>query len=198
MTIDDLLEDLLRREGGYVNNPSDRGGPTNLGITQKTLAAYYGRPASIEDVKRITPELAKEIYQRIYLDGPGIHTMPEPIQPALFDAAVNSGPRRSIEWLQQVLNYAGYGPLQADGAVGPATRAAAVKAQGEMGAMLLAALVDQRRAFLEDLMRGDPSQEKFRRGWIRRLLEFMRAAAVADPADSWIADRVKAYEQESA
>jgi lysozyme family protein len=198
MTIDGLLEDLLRREGGYVNNPADRGGPTNLGITQKTLSAYYGRPASIEDVKRVTPELAREIYSRIYLDGPGIHTMPAEIVPALFDAAVNSGPRQSIIFLQQVLNFAGYGPLQADGAIGPKTRAAAVRAQSEMGAMLLAALVDQRRAFLEGLMQSDPRQQQFRRGWIRRLLEFMYEALRQAPDDAFIKARIAAYEQEAA
>jgi len=199
MTVEDMITDVLRREGGFSNDPADRGGATNMGITRGTLSAYYGRPATVDEVRGLTPELAREIYRRIYLDGPGIHTMPAPIQAVLFDAAVNSGPRRSVTWLQEVLNFAGYGPLQADGAIGPKTRAAAEKAIAEMGAaMLQVCLIEQRRGFLEQLMRSDPSQERFRKGWLRRLLELMRAAAAADPGDQWIAGRVRAYEQDAA
>ena len=49
----DLIDDILRREGGYVNHPADKGGPTNFGITQDTLSRYIGRQALISDVKNL-------------------------------------------------------------------------------------------------------------------------------------------------
>jgi lysozyme family protein len=215
MKVDDILTDILRREGGFTADKEDdahyglaqprNGRPfdctcTNLGITQATLSAYYGRQASIEEVRNLSPDLAREIYATRYFSGPRLHTLPEPIQAAMLDASVNSGPRRAVIFLQAVLNQAGYGPMQCDGAVGPTTRAAAERAQQDMGAMLLAALIEQRRAFLADLVKADPGDARFWRGWMRRLREFVRAAAAAAPADmaSWFAELLAGYDKECA
>lgn len=51
MTVEEIIEGIIHKEGGYVNHPNDRGGPTKYGVTQKTLSRYYGYQASIEDVK---------------------------------------------------------------------------------------------------------------------------------------------------
>jgi lysozyme family protein len=173
---------------------------TNLGITQATLSAYYGRQATVEEVRSLQPALAREIYEARYFSGPRLHTLPESIQAAMLDAAVNSGPRRAVQFLQEVLNQAGYGPMQTDGAVGPKTRAGAEQADRDMGAMLLAALIEQRRAFMADLIKGDPGDAKYWRGWMRRLREFIRAAAAAAPADlaSWFAELLAGYDKECA
>lgn len=184
ITIDEMLEEILRTEGGFTADPKDRAhygkadpargrrwdcACTNMGITQATLSDYYGRQATLDEVKSLSRELAKEIYETRYVTGPRFHTMPVLIQPVLIDAGVHSGPRRSVRWLQEVLNMAGYGPLSTDGAIGPSTRAAAEKAASEMGAWLVNALIEQRRQFLEGLIASDPSQERFRRGWLARL-----------------------------
>ena len=66
-SVDEMIDDILRREGGYVNHPADRGGPTNYGITQKTLSRYIGRAALTSEVKNLSEDVARE---HIRIDGP--------------------------------------------------------------------------------------------------------------------------------
>jgi lysozyme family protein len=65
-----MIHDVIRREGGFVDHPADRGGPTKFGITQKTLSRALGRQATTEDVRRLTREIAAEIYRRTYYTNP--------------------------------------------------------------------------------------------------------------------------------
>jgi len=125
-SIDQMIQDVLRREGGFVDHPNDRGGPTNHGITQKTLSLYYGYSATKAEVESLSVNVAEEIYKRNYYYGPGINTLSENIQPFIFDCAINHGPRTAIKFIQRVCNQAGYEPaLSEDGAIGPNTRKAA-------------------------------------------------------------------------
>lgn len=167
--LDTILDEIIAREGGYVNNPADHGGATNMGITEATLGAWLGRAATIEDVQSMTVATAKAIYTQNYFAKPGLDKLPAAIQPVMLDAAVNSGPGQSVKFLQQVLNDAGYGPLAVDGGIGPATLAAAAKAASAMdGSALSRALVEKRRAFLKHLAVANPSQQQFEKGWMAR------------------------------
>lgn len=171
--IDDMIDDVLIREGGFVDHPADRGGPTNFGITQKTLSRYYGRAATVEEVRSLSREVAEEIYRRNYYKGPGIDTLPDFIQPFIFDSAVNHGPRRAIKFLQNVCNQAGYQPpLSLDGAMGPNTRRGAEWAFQAMGNVLLEALIEERRNFYLMIVEANPSQKVFLKGWMNRVNEF--------------------------
>ena len=184
ITVEKLLEDVLRKEGGFTNDPKDRAHRlrrpeskwhsecTNMGITQYTLSEYYGRQATVDEVRNLSPELAKEIYERRLYTGPRIHTLPAPIQPVVLDTCVHSGGRRAIRFLQEVLNQAGYGPLNTDGAIGPRTRTAAETALQTMGGWLINAYVEQRRMFLLGLLATDPTQERYRDGWMTRIKSF--------------------------
>lgn len=171
MKVQDLLEDVLRREGGYVNHVADKGGPTNFGITQATLSEYLGRPATVDEVKNLDRELAKEIYVARYLAGPRIDTLPEALQPQVFDIAVNSGPKKAIRMLQDVLNLAGF-LVDCDGVIGPKTRALAAEAYEKMGPLLINALVEYREHFYRSIVAKNPSQGVFLRGWLARAREF--------------------------
>ncbi len=171
-TPEQIINDILRREGGFVNDPSDRGGPTNHGITQATLSQYLRRPATIEDVRALTVEQAREIYMRNYYLLPRFDTLPEEIRAQVVDTGVNHGPGTAIKMLQHVINDAGIAVLDVDGRLGPVSRDAAAKAQREMGPYLTNALVVERLAFYERLIQRDPSQRRFRRGWRTRALEF--------------------------
>lgn len=166
--IDSILDGILTREGGYVDNAADRGGPTNYGITQATLSAWLGRPATIAEVQALDAATAKAIYTKNYYTGPHLDQLPDLIQPVMLDAAVNSGPGHAVKWLQQVLNDNGHGPLTVDGGIGPATIAAANAAVAAMGTGLNRALIEMRRTFLQQLAVNDPSQQQFEKGWMNR------------------------------
>lgn len=171
-TVDQMIDDIIRREGGYVDHTADAGGPTNFGITQRTLSRYLGRAVSAGEVRRLTRELAEEIYRTEYFLAPRIDTLPARMQPFVFDSAANHGPRRAISFVQQVCNATGFGPLDVDGICGPQTRRVAHEADQAMGEWLLAALVEERRNFYRLIVQNDPSQAVFLNGWMNRVAEF--------------------------
>jgi len=104
--IDTILDEIIRREGGYVNHPSDRGGPTNFGITAQTLGAWrkLGRPATAAEVQALTETEARAIYRHQYITGPGLDVITHPgLLHLLVDAGVHSGPKQAVQWLQSAL-----------------------------------------------------------------------------------------------
>lgn len=171
--VESMIDDILRREGGYVNHPADRGGPTKFGITQKTLTRYLGHAALASEVRDLSEDVARDIYERNYFFGPRIDRLPEEIQPFIFDCAVNHGPRRAIKFVQSVCNLAGYQPaLSVDGAMGPNTRRAAFWAQEALGENFLPSLLEERRNFYRVIVETSPSQAVFLDGWMNRVDEF--------------------------
>ena len=171
-TIDAMIDDVIRREGGYVDHPADRGGPTNFGITRTTLAHYCGRPVSTAEVAALSRDQARQIYRRDYYHGPRIDRLPGRIQPFVFDSAVNHGPGRAIMFVQRICNQAGFGELVVDGACGPRTIRAAHEAAWAMKDWLLAALIEERRRFYHAIVERSPGQAVFLDGWLARLHEF--------------------------
>lgn len=163
---------VIQNEGGYVNHKADRGGPTKYGVTQGTLSRWLKRPASIDDVKNLTLEEARDIYETNYLTGPRISTLPEPLMTQMLDMSINHGPKNAIKMLQRVINEAGFGPVDVDGVLGPQSRRHAVDALTAMGPYFLNALVDERKEFFQAIVENDPSQRVFLKGWLRRAEEF--------------------------
>ena len=93
---DKALSFVLGNEGGYSNDPDDRGGATNLGITQSTLdRARRQMPDLPEKVEDLTREPAAEIYRVLYWEASKADMMPYPLSTLHFDAAVNHGEGRS-------------------------------------------------------------------------------------------------------
>lgn len=164
MTIDAILDEVLRREGGYVDHPHDRGGPTNFGITRATLAAWRKAPVTAEDVQRLTEAEARAIYQRQYVEAPGFDQIVDPLLRALLvDYGVHSGPRRAVMDLQRAAG------VTVDGTIGPQTLSA-VAVQG--ADRLRRAVLQARGRHLARLL-SDPSQRVFAGGWLNRLMEFV-------------------------
>lgn len=159
------VAEVLRHEGGFVNQPSDPGGFTNRGITLATLSAWRGRTAMPSDIRALTEAEAKEIYRAKYWDAIRGDSLPAGVDLAVFDFAVNSGPGRAARALQSLVG------VTQDGAIGPKTLAAVGSAEP---ARLASDLCRTRLAW----MRGLPTWVAFGRGWERRVLE-VEAQAVA-------------------
>jgi lysozyme family protein len=172
-----MIDDILRREGGFVDHPDDRGGPTNFGITQRTLAQARGQPVTRDDVRRLRLEEARAIYEQRYFRGPRLAELPVPLQPVLFDMSINHGPGTAIKLLQRVLGASGF-PCAVDGGIGDETLGCAQKALAQLGAgTLVDRLVDARRALFQAIVAADASQAVFLKGWLRRAEEFRTALA---------------------
>lgn len=172
-TIEEMISDILRREGGYVDHPADRGGPTKYGVTLATYGRWLGRAATSADVQAMTEDEAREIYARDYYHAPRLGLLPEDIQPLAFDCAINHGPRNAIKLVQRTLNKAGFGPCDVDGACGPDTAHRARAALSAMGGLFVNAIVHERVALYEAIVARDPSQAVFLRGWRVRAFEFL-------------------------
>src|SRR5262245_16984588 len=95
------LKFTLQFEGGFVNNPKDPGGPTNLGVTQATLSHFLGRQASIAEVKALTPQKVSPIYRLKFWDAVDGDELPVGVDLAVFDFGVHSGPSRGVIGLQR-------------------------------------------------------------------------------------------------
>lgn len=167
MNVEQLIAELIEREGGYVNDPDDSGGPTKYGITIKTLADWRGAPVTAADVKALTRAEAAKIYRKRYYIDPGICDLPEPLKAPVFDMGVNAGPATAIRLLQEVLVRHG-SRIRADGIIGPKTLdsiAVEVEATPEQ---LVDAYADARIAYYRDLVARRPKNKKFLKGWINR------------------------------
>jgi lysozyme family protein len=139
---DHCLHFTLQFEGGFVNNPNDPGGPTNLGVTQATLSLFLGRPASIPEVRALTPEKVAPIYKLKFWHHVNGDDLPLGVDLAVFDFGVHSGPSRGAIGLQRALG------LADDGKIGDVTLAAANAADP---GKLVNDICDERLAFLKQL-----------------------------------------------
>lgn len=185
-----ILDDLLRREGGYVNDPADKGGATNFGISLR-----YARGIGLDldgdgdtdaaDIRGVTPAVARTLYAHDFWFTPGLDTLPEALAEPVFDMAVNSGPARAIIALQDAINTVirqhklALPLLVSDGRIGRRTRAAAAAAAAADLPMLLTAFVTERVQYLTTLAARDPSQMRFLQGWLTRARSFLPPAAVS-------------------
>lgn len=98
---ENALKFVLAREGGYVNDPDDRGGATNKGITQNTYNGWLkSNGKASKDIKNITDAEVKEIYYKNYWLTAGCDKMTSKFAVACFDTAVNMGVSRVNEFLK--------------------------------------------------------------------------------------------------
>lgn len=157
------LEFVLKREGGYVNDPDDPGGATNLGITLAVLREAWADPnLTAADVKALTRADAAAIYFARYWRPVQGDKLPQGVDLATFDFAVNSGPMRAAKYLQRCAGGLAGVPLAEDGAIGPASLRAVAACDPRA---LATRLCDARMTFL----RTNAKWWKFGTGWTRRV-----------------------------
>lgn len=181
MTIKQIIADIFAQKGGYANQPADKGGPTNYGITTMIYAEYFNRTSDSitkAEIRAITPALAEKIYYTLYHVRPNINLLPGLIQPIMLDMAVNHSRRESVKILQTSLSTLSYPVTDIDGIIDRKTIDATEKAIKDLGSFFLRYLVDTRIAHYKDIIEADPSQAVFENGWIARAESF-RPEAVA-------------------
>ena len=184
-SVESIAADIVRREGGYVNDPDDPGGATNHGVTLDTLR---GLKADLDgdgkvteaDVRALTPARAAEIYVRHYFREPRLDLLPSPLQPSVFDMQVNAG-ANAVRILQRLMAAFGL-PLADDGVIGPVTARTVATALERAPHHLVDAYGIARRNYYYRLGDTRPASRKFARardggkgGWILRAEEFVSA-----------------------
>ena len=150
------LKHVLVHEGGWADHPSDPGGATMKGVTFAVFQRYYGPDKTKNDLRNITDEQLAHIYRTGYWDKCKCDELPDGVDYALFDAAVNSGPARGAKWLQ-----AAVGASQ-DGAIGPNTLS---KVAAHDPKTIIGDMLDRRLSFLQGLS----TWNIFKRGWSNRV-----------------------------
>ena len=172
MTTKEIISDILKREGGYVNNSADRGGPTKYGITLLTLKAWRerlvtasGNLVTAEDVAELDEGEARVIYESEYLEKPKIDKINRvSLRVFVLDSAVQHGPARAIRWLQKIAG------APVDGILGPVSLQIINRLDSSA---LYRRMVAERCRFYGQLISKDHSQAVFAAGWANRLAEFI-------------------------
>ena len=179
------------REGGYVNDPVDKGGETHRGVTRKYHGDWPGWKI-IEQIKQDHPDdfkdrinaneelasLAKSLYRKKYWAPIRGDELPnQHIANKVFDTGVNQGVARSVRYLQESLNLlnrnqTNYDDVVVDGKMGDNTLGMLkqfIKLEKGQPDYLLKLLNLLQVNFYVEIMKRDSTQEKFARGWLNRV-----------------------------
>jgi len=173
--VDHLLDQLVEREGGFVDHPADRGGATRYGVTEAVARAHGYRGA----MRALPRDEALAIYRRLYWLRPRfdqVATRSPRVAAELFDTGVNMGPAVAATFLQRALtalnrNGKDFADLVPDGRVGPRTLEAldaflAVRGRRGGETVLLRALEALQGERYLRLAERRPANEAFLYGWL--------------------------------
>lgn len=155
---DKAIAALLISEGGFVNNPKDPGGMTNLGVTKTVWEGWTGHDATEITMRNLSTSDVTPLYRKKYWDAVQGDNLPAGLDYCVFDTAVNSGAGRSIKLLQRSIG------VTEDGAIGPNTLSAILVAD-------VGALIDKYCAARQDFLQSLATFDTFGKGWTRRVLE---------------------------
>lgn len=158
MNFDQAFAKLLGHEGDFSDHPADPGGKTRFGVTEAVAreVGYRG------DMRELPLDLAKRIYKDKYWDAVRADELPPSIRYVVFDAAVNSGPKQALLWLQRAVG------TKDDGILGPQTLKFTHAANPDA---LRARCLSQRLRFMAAL----PNWPAFSRGWAARIADLLES-----------------------
>lgn len=159
-TFNVALPILLREEGGFVNDPHDPGGMTNLGVTRDTWQHWVGHYPSDAEMHALTPALVAPLYRAHYWNAVHGDSLPVGLALCVFDFGVNAGPGRASEYLQKVVG------APVDGSIGPQTLAYVNQAVAHRGLpAVIRAYMQSRREYYET-RKNFP---RYGKGWLARV-----------------------------
>jgi lysozyme family protein len=174
-TFDKCLQVIFAAEGGFSDNSADRGGPTNYGVS----SAFLESIGSDKTPEELTRDEARDLYRKYFWGPVQGDDLPPPVALIIFDMAVNSGVKTAIRRLQYVLK--NYQAVDQDGAMGPRTLTAVQSAYHLYNEIFLGELLNSRREYYADIIRKNPSQGVFARGWNNRLNKLLTEVS----SDKW-------------
>jgi hypothetical protein len=152
----ECLDLVLKSEGGYVNNPADPGGMTNLGVTKRVWEEYTGHEADEKEMRSLTPEKVAPLYEQKYWRPCYGEVLPRGLDFVVFSMGVNAGPGRSVKLLQQSIG------CVPDSIIGPTTRSLIL---GSDSTTLIAKFSEARREYYRSLK----TFPVFGKGWLARV-----------------------------
>lgn len=182
-TVQQIAQAIVRREGGFVNDPDDPGGATNHGVTIHTMRRLGldltgDGVVDVDDVRAVDADTAAQVFMEHYFARPKIDALPMPLQASVFDMYVNAG-NNAVKILQRLFNEMRITTV-VDGLIGPQTIAAADAAFAAAPAHLVDAYGIARRNYYYSLADARPASRKYARrrdggkgGWITRAEEFI-------------------------
>jgi len=144
----DIFPHLIKDEGGYVDDPDDFGGRTKYGISQR---AYPD-----EDIKNLTLDRARALYQKDYWQRGRCEELPREIRYIYFDTCVNMGIRTAVKLLQRAAG------ISDDGVFGKMTLKASEN-------VTLKRYAEERLLQYNSIIKSNPKLEKYRKGWTNRV-----------------------------
>jgi lysozyme family protein len=152
---------ILKIEGGFVNNPSDKGGPTNWGITQRVYNAYVGYDSTNDEIRNMPEGDAMEIYKTNYWDAIGGDSILEyAVAYIIFDQAVNRGVSSALKQACRTVGIAESGGVNS-------FTISSVNAYDPY--MFVTEYLMNSEDFYNAIVARDPSQAKFQKGWLNRV-----------------------------
>lgn len=160
---EECLKHILKFEGGYVNHPADKGKATNQGITQATLDTWNKERGMPEgDVRYVSQDTVKDIYKTKYWDVCHCDRLLPPLDLVVFDSAVNHGVGKASKLLQEVLG------VKVDGVIGRQTLFN-LPTNVEVAKVLSEQIIELRTEFYFKIVKTNPTQNVFLKGWMNRL-----------------------------
>lgn len=168
---------ILKHEGGFVNNPNDRGSATNFGVSLRFLKDHLtlgdvdgDGDVDFDDIKNMTVDDAKKVYRAEWWDkfkyGKFVR---DDVALKIFDFSINAGAGRAHRMLQECLCDLGH-PVTVDGKIGDGTYGATNKFVSDAdGKKLLEKFREKQRAFYRELVVNNPKLGDFLKGWLNRV-----------------------------
>jgi len=171
---DTAINPIIDQEGGYVNHPNDRGGPTKWGITLNFYQESVDSDATKEDIKNLNKETAKELYKTSFwqpnsfvVGDLSLGDLPVPIGEVILSYSINMGQKTGHTLLQKGVNNLGY-DISEDGWLGPNTIETAEKCDPTD---LLREISIKAATRYNEIILSNRSQKVFLEGWMRRIID---------------------------
>ena len=152
------FELMLKSEGGFVNDPRDSGGMTNLGVTKATWENYIGRQSDEKEMRGLTPYKVEPLYRNKYFNAVRGDELQVGIDYLMFDFAVNAGVGRAIKTLQDAVG------VNPDGGFGLITMAAVQAVDPQE-------LIERFSQAKEAFYRGLDNFDVYGVGWLNRVAD---------------------------